>query len=93
MSIIRVLADIETRKAFFWLIKPKSRQAEMLEDWMRHYNDPVYDIHDVSMQLMGALDSPISDYDGNYSRILFTILATAIIEYAITKKWDVVVER
>lgn len=83
----------DTELAFNWLVAQGSVQAEQLEEAMRNYPQPRYDIVDIGRGLMKVLNSPSVKFGGVASRIDSLVLAEAVIDHAIAGGWDVVAER
>jgi hypothetical protein len=82
----------ETEAAFRWLTLAGSVQHGRLEQAMRHYSLPAYDVVDVGRHLLRALSRPMADFGGEVSRVDMLTLSHAVIEYAVAHEWDVVAE-
>lgn len=83
----------DTEQAFIWLTAAGSMQCEQLEQALRHYPLPRYDIVDIGRHLIRALSAPMVKFGGAVARVDMLTLAEAVIEYAIANEWDVVEER
>lgn len=83
----------DTELAFNWLTASGSVQAEQLEEAMRNYPQPRYDIVDIGRGLMKVLSAPTVKFGGIAARIDTLVLAEAVIDHAIDGGWDVVEER
>lgn len=83
----------DTEQAFIWLTAAGSMQSEQLEQALRNYPLPRYDIVDIGRHLIRALSAPMVKFGGSVARVDMLTLAEAVIEYAIANEWDVVEER
>jgi hypothetical protein len=82
----------ETERAFRWFTLPRSTQVARLEEAMRNYNLPVYDMIDVGRHLMRVLMLPLCPLRHETPRVDMMNLAQAVIEFAVGMGWDVVEE-
>jgi len=83
----------DTEQAFIWLTAAGSMQCEQLEQAMRNYPLPRYDIVDIGRHLIRVVSAPMVKFGGSAARVDMLTLAEAVIEYAIANEWDVVEER
>lgn len=82
----------ETENAFYWLVASGSAPARELEEIMRNYQLPAYDMVDVGRRLLKVLGMPKARFGGDSNKVDLLDLAEAVIEYGISKGWDVVEE-
>lgn len=92
-SKARTWPSKDTELAFIWLTAAGSMQVEQLEDAMRNYPHPQYNVAEIGKQLVKVLASPAVQFGGASARVDPVALAEAVIEFAISSGWDVVRER